>query len=374
MVLPFQIIKRDRGSHARSARLVTSHGPVDTPVFMPVGTQATVKAAPHELLEQLDAQIILVNSYHLYLRPGEELIRKLGGVHRFMSWKRPVLSDSGGYQVFSQKALTQVLEDGVRFRSHLDGSWHFLSPEKSVQIQAGLGSDIIMAFDECTNYPVSKQQARESMLRSMQWARRSKSAHHNPEQALFGIVQGGVFADLRKQSLEQICELDFQGLALGGLSVGEPKALMCQIVEELGPQMPEEKPRYVMGVGTPLDLVHCVKQGIDLFDCVLPTRGGRNGLLYTSEGKVNIKNARYRYDEQPVDPNCSCLVCRRYSRSYLRHLYVSGEILSAILNTLHNLHFYLRLMAEIRKCIGGKGLSELEKTLLSGYSKSSCRD
>ena len=374
MALPFQILERDRDSHARAARLLTPHGPVDTPVFMPVGTQATVKAVPHELLEQLDARIILVNSYHLYLRLGEELIRKLGGVHRFMSWKRPVLSDSGGYQVFSQRDLTQVLDDGVRFRSHLDGSWHFLSPEKSVQIQQSLGSDIIMALDECTDYPVSKQEARDSMLRSMQWARRSQSAHHNSRQALFGIVQGGVFTDLRKQSLEQICELDFQGLALGGLSVGEPKDLMYRIVEELGPQMPQEKPRYVMGVGTPLDLVHCVKQGIDLFDCVLPTRSGRNGLLYTSAGKVNIKNARYRDDEQPVDPDCSCPACRRYSRSYLRHLYVSGEILSAILNTLHNLHFYLRLMAKIRECIGGVGLSELEKSLLQGYGESSCRD
>lgn len=363
MALPFQILQRDSGSYARTGRLVTAHGPVDTPIFMPVGTQATVKAVPHEALEQLNAQMILVNSYHLYLRPGHELIRKLGGIHRFMSWRGSVLSDSGGYQVFSQRALTEVVEDGVGFRSHLDGSWHFLSPEKAVQIQEDLGSDIIMSFDECTRYPVSKQEARESMLRSLQWARRSKSAHHKPDQALFGIIQGGLFSDLRRHSLNQTCELDFQGFALGGLSVGEPKALMYEIVEEFGPQMPETKPRYVMGVGAPLDLVHCVKQGIDLFDCVLPTRSGRNGLLYTSRGKVNIKNARYRCDQQPVDPECCCPVCKRYSRSYLRHLYVSSEILSSILNTLHNLHFYLYLMAEIRKCIGENRLSELEKNL-----------
>ncbi|MFQ5928284.1 MAG: tRNA guanosine(34) transglycosylase Tgt [Acidobacteriota bacterium] len=369
MSVSFQVLARDEKTHARSGVLQTPHGDIETPVFVPVGTAGTVKAMPHELLEKLDARIILANTYHLYLRPGQEVIRRQGGLHRFMSWNRVILTDSGGYQVFSHQALRKITEEGVEFQSHLDGSYHFISPEKSIEIQQTLGSDIIMVFDECTPYPVTEYQARESMRRSVRWAQRCKSAYQGGRQALFGIVQGSVFFELRKESLERLCEIDFAGLALGGFSVGEPKLLMYEMIEHLNGLMPGNKPRYLMGVGTPLDLLSCVKQGMDMFDCVLPTRNARNGTLFTSVGRISIKNARYRDDEGPLDPNCKCLVCRRYSRSYLRHLYISGEIVSSILNTYHNVFFYLDFMRKIRNSIALNSLSELEERFREQYAE-----
>lgn len=370
MSFSFRVLARDQKTRARQGILQTAHGEIETPVFMPVGTAGTVKAIPQELLEELNIGLILANTYHLYLRPGEEVIKSQGGLHRFMSWKGPILTDSGGYQVFSHRALRKITEEGVQFQSHLDGSSHFLSPETSIQFQQILGSDIIMMFDECTPYPVGEREARESMLRSMRWAQRCKDVHHNPEQALFGIVQGSVFPQLRWESLDRLCEIDFPGLALGGFSVGEPRPLMYDLIEGLESLMPREKPRYVMGVGTPLDLLFCVKQGMDMFDCVLPTRNARNGTLFTSVGKVRIKNATYRHDEGPLDPHCQCLVCKRYSRSYLRHLYVSGEIVSSILNTYHNLYFYLDLMSRIRQSIALDSLTQLEESFREKYAES----
>ncbi len=365
----FRVLDQDEGTRARHGLLKTPHGDIETPVFMPVGTAATVKAMPHELLEQLDPPIILSNTYHLYLRPGQEVIRAHGGLHRFMSWSRPILTDSGGYQVFSHRALRKISEDGVAFRSHLDGSAHFFSPEEAVQVQQVLGADIIMVLDDCTPYPVSQQEAEESMLRSMRWAERCKRVHGSGKQVLFGIVQGSVFLELRKESLERLGEMDFQGLALGGFSVGEPRRLMYELIEHLNGLMQEDKPRYVMGVGTPQDLFFCVKQGMDMFDCVLPTRNARNGTLFTSLGPLKIKNARYRFDQEPVDPDCTCLVCRRYTRSYLRHLYISGEIVSSVLNTYHNLYFYLDLMRKIRQSIALNSLTELERKFQDRYAE-----
>lgn len=370
MSLVFRVEKRDPSSRARSGLLETVHGRVSTPVFMPVGTSGAVKALTHEHLEDLDVQLLLANTYHLYLRPGEEIIGQAGGLHRFIAWRRPLLTDSGGYQVFSHRELRRVLEEGVEFRSHLDGSLHFLSPEKSIRIQEVLGADIIMAFDECTPYPVSEWEARNSMHLSMRWARRSKEVHRRTDQALFGIIQGGVFWELRKESLERLCEIGFPGLAVGGLSVGEPKAVMYRLVERLGGLMPEALPRYLMGAGTPLDVVFAVRQGMDLFDCVLPTRNARNGTLFTWQGKVRIKNSRYRLDEAPLDPECGCFVCRRYSRAYLRHLFAGGEILASILNTYHNLYFYLDLLRKVRQSIALDSLGELERNLQERYTES----
>jgi len=339
---------------------------VETPIFMPVGTAGTVKAMPQEWLEELPAQIILSNTYHLYLRPGEEVIRHFGGLHRFMAWNRPILTDSGGYQVLSHRALRKISEEGVHFRSHLDGSLHFFSPERAIEMQQLLGADIIMAFDDCTAYPVTEKEAADSMRRSMRWAERCRRVHKDDSQVLFGIVQGSVFPELRRESVERLCALGFFGLALGGLSVGEPKRLTYEIVEQVSDYMPPG-PRYVMGVGTPLDLIECVKHGIDMFDCVLPTRNARNGTLYTSRGKISIKNNRYRLDENPVDPDCSCRVCARYSRAYLRHLYLSNEIVGSIFNTYHNLHFYLDVMARVRESISLNSFSEWERTFRERY-------
>lgn len=347
----------------------TLHGEVETPVFLPVGTAGAVKAAPNEFLEQMDARMILANTYHLYLRPGDDLIEGFGGLHRFMSWDRPILTDSGGYQVFSHRALREISEEGVSFQSHLDGSRHFISPEKSISIQQRLGADVIMAFDDCTPYPVTEAEAGASMLRSLRWAQRCRDVHQPERQALFGIVQGSVFLNLRNQSLEELVRMDFPGLALGGFSVGEPTLSMYELVQELAGRMPEDKPRYLMGVGTPVDLLFAVRCGIDMFDCVLPTRNARNGTLFTSLGKISIKNARYREDKGPLDPNCGCLVCRRYSRAYLRHLYVTGEIGSSILNTYHNLYFYLDLMRRIRESIALDSLNKLEEEVRVRYSE-----
>ena len=348
------------------------HGPVQTPVFMPVGTVASVKAVPQHLLEELGAQIILGNTYHLYLRPGHEAIRRMGGLHRFMSWTRPILTDSGGFQVFSLSGIRKISDEGVEFRSHLDGSKHFFSPEHSMDVQLALGSDIAMAFDECTEYPADYARARASLDLTLRWAARSKAhfdAHqhetpwaaaanaHHPAPAidpaatpsLFGIVQGGMYLDLRRESAERLVELDFPGYAIGGLSVGEPRERTREVIAATLPYLPADKPRYVMGVGYPDEIVEYANMGVDMMDCVLPTRAGRHGLLFTSEGRINIKNRKYAEDEGPLDPECSCLVCRRYSRAYLRHLFAAGEPLSATLNTLHNLAFYLGTMEKVRQ-------------------------
>lgn len=345
----FKVLAND--GHARAGRLQTFHGVIETPIFMPVGTKATVKSMTPEELKGMGAQVILGNTYHLHLRPGEDVVETLGGLHKFMNWHGPILTDSGGFQVFSLSDLNKVTEEGVEFRSHLDGSKHFLSPEKSMQIQMALGSDIIMAFDECLPHPSPKEKIIESMAMTRRWLERSKVAMTRKESLLFGIVQGGLDTELRMKSLEDITAVDLPGYALGGFSVGEPIHLMHQLVKIVGPQMPKDKPRYLMGVGTPLDLILCVDSGIDMFDCVMPTRVARNGNLFTWSGKVSIKRVEYKTDSSPLDPECSCYTCANYSKAYLRHLFLSGEILSARLNTIHNLHFYLDLMSKARSSI-----------------------
>lgn len=364
----FEVLHKDARTGARRCVLHTPHGDIQTPVFMPVGTAAAVKAMPTESLEALDTRIILGNTYHLYLRPGHERIERLGGLHRFMSWNRAILTDSGGYQVFSHRELRDITEEGVQFRSHVDGSKNFFTPEKAIEIQRSLGSDIAMVFDDCTPYPSGYADAEDSMELSMRWAKRCKDQwrqHEDDGRALFGIVQGSVYPDLRKRSVEALNELDFSGIALGGLSVGEPKNLMYETVEATVPGIPWDKPRYLMGVGTPEDLIRCIALGIDMFDCVLPTRNARNGYLFTSQGRVLIKNAAYAEDQGPLDPNCSCSTCRRYSRAYLRHLFLTGEHLYAVYGTLHNLTFYLDMMNKIRQAIDldflGNWLGLMEK-------------
>jgi len=385
-------IEKISGS-ARLGRLTTPHGKIETPVFMPVGTVASVKGVTQETLEQLGAQIILGNTYHLYLRPGVETVRRMGGLHRFMSWPRAILTDSGGFQVFSLNELRKVTEDGVTFRSHLDGSAHVFTPESAIDVQIGLGADIIMAFDECTEYPADRERVRASMEMTARWAARCKkyfedhkdqslvgsaptTQSDNPgtdmppvsersrqvsaancqpasdkSQLLFGIVQGGMDRELRKESAERTIEIGFPGYAIGGLSVGEPRALTREIVESTLEHLPKDKPRYLMGVGTPEEIVEYASLGVDMMDCVLPTRAARHGLLFTSEGRISIKQARYAQDAEPLDSNCACSVCRRYSRAYLRHLYASNELLAQVLNSVHNLSFYLDTMQRVRHSI-----------------------
>jgi queuine tRNA-ribosyltransferase len=348
----------------RRGRMHLAHRTVETPVFMPVGTQGTVKAATQDVLEALGAEIILGNTYHLYLRPGHEAIRRMGGLHRFISWPRALLTDSGGFQVFSLSALRKVTDEGVSFRSHLDGSSHFFTPEHSIDVQIALGADICMAFDECTEYPASRSRAEESLRLTMAWARRSLdqfNAHRHEvpwheefggrTQCLFGIVQGGVFRDLRRESAERLVEMDFDGYAIGGLSVGEPRELTLEMIAEVLTLLPADKPRYLMGVGYPDEIEQYARMGVEMMDCVLPTRAARHGLLFTSEGRLNIKANRYAEDQGPPDPACGCMVCRRYSRAYLRHLMRSGEALSATLNTIHNLAYYLGIMERVRKSL-----------------------
>ena len=350
----FEVLHKDSGTNARRGVLHTRHGDVQTPVFMPVGTAGAVKALPLESLESLDARIILANTYHLFLRPGHERIEKLGGLHRFMSWNGAVLTDSGGFQVFSHRELCRISEEGVEFRSHLDGSKNFISPEKAIDIQRSLGSDIAMVFDDCTPYPCGYTDAESSMELSMRWAARCRqhwSYNDDGTHGLFGIVQGGVYPDLRKRSAEALAEMDFPGTAIGGLSVGEPKDLMGEIMESTLPLLPWDRPRYLMGVGTPEDLIRGIAMGVDMFDCVLPTRNARNGSLFTSQGRILIKNAAYAEDQGPLDPECSCPTCRRFSRAYLRHLFMAGEYVSAFYNTVHNLTFYLDMMRKIREAI-----------------------
>jgi queuine tRNA-ribosyltransferase len=359
MGFPFEHLKTDP-SGARLGRLETPHGVIDTPAFMPVGTAGTVKGLTQQTLEELGVQILLGNTYHLFLRPGHELIRQQGGLHQFMAWPRAILTDSGGYQVFSLADLRKVTDEGVRFRSHLDGAEHFLTPEKAVEIQLALGADILMVLDECIEYPASHERAAAAAARTQDWARRSldfflanraSAAIGDPRQMLFGIVQGNTYADLRRESADQIVELDFAGYAIGGLAVGEPPALTREMTAEVTARLPADRPRYLMGVGFPEDILDAVANGIDMMDCVLPTRNARNGCLFTRRGRLVIKNARYASDPRPVDESCECPVCRRYSRAYLRHLFMANEILGAVLNTHHNLYFYLELMRQIRSAI-----------------------
>jgi len=347
----FSLEHTDGASRARLGRIRTDHGEIRTPVFMPVGTQGTVKSLTPEDLREIGAEVVLANTYHLYLRPGHERIRRLGGLHRFMHWEYPILTDSGGYQVFSLGALRKISAEGVSFRSHLDGSSHFLTPELAMEIQEGLGSDMAMCLDECTPYPVTLEGARRSLELTREWARRCRRAHHSESQALFGIVQGSIFPDLRRESAEGIMEIGFDGYALGGLSVGEPAGERLAVIETTLPLLPVDRPRYLMGLGTPEDLVEGVARGADLFDCVLPTRNARNGMLFTRKGRMIIKNAVYADDPRPVDPECLCYTCRNYSRAYLRHLYLAKELLSYRLNTWHNLHYFMELLRDIRQAV-----------------------
>ena len=352
MGFSFEIIKEDQGSFRRLGKITTPHGEIQTPVFMPVGTQATVKAlTPEEVAGQIRAEVILCNTYHLYLRPGHEVIQRLGGLHRFMNWQRPVLTDSGGFQIYSLSALRKISDEGAVFQSHLDGSTHFLTPERAIEIQQALGADIIMCLDECISYPATLEEAAAAADRTTVWAGRCRESHRTEGQALFGIVQGGMHKALREKSACALQQIGFDGYALGGLSVGESTEMMLDIVEHAVPLLPENRPRYLMGVGKPADLVECVGRGIDMFDCVLPTRNARNGMLFTRNGNVIIKNARYQDDERPLDEQCACYTCRNYSRAYLRHLYMAKEILSYRLNTLHNLFYFTTLLEGLRDAL-----------------------
>jgi len=355
--------------HARRATLTTAHGDIQTPVFMAVGTKATVKAMTVEELKDCGTQVVLGNTYHLHLRPGEELIEKLGGLHQFMRWNGPILTDSGGFQVFSLSKLRTLTEKGVEFRSHLDGSKYFISPEKSMQIQMALGSDIIMAFDECLEYPADDKRIIENTDLTHRWLLRSKQAMTRSESLLFGIVQGGLSQKHREYSLEKITSVDLPGYALGGFSVGEPIHMMHDLVKVIAPQMPANKPRYLMGVGTPTDLILSIDSGVDMFDCVMPTRVARNGTLYTWQGKVSIKRAEYREDSSPLDPDCDCYTCLNYSKAYLRHLFLAGEILGARLNTIHNIHFYMSLMKKSREAIEKSQWDEFRDNCLTRFVK-----
>jgi queuine tRNA-ribosyltransferase len=370
----FEVTKTDP-TGARRGVLNTPHGAVQTPFFMPVGTQASVKGLRNEALEELGAEIILSNTYHLYLRPGHEAVRKLGGLHKFMSWPRAILTDSGGFQVFSLSELRKVTDEGVRFRSHLDGSEHMLTPERAAEIQLALGSDIAMVLDECIETPAPRDKAEAAVARTTKWAGRARKyfleqASRNGELAQwqFGIVQGATFADLRRTSAQQLLEIDFPGYAVGGLAVGEPHSLTCEMTGEVTALLPRDRPRYLMGVGKPEQIADYVALGIDMMDCVLPTRAARHACLYTSEGRVLIKGARYAADERPIDPNCSCSVCRRYTRAYLRHLFAAGELTAAILATHHNVHFYLDLMRQIREAIEFGNLANFSSEMHARYA------
>ncbi|MDE0466255.1 MAG: tRNA guanosine(34) transglycosylase Tgt [Candidatus Poribacteria bacterium] len=349
---PYTLIHQDRNSAARVGKVQTAHGTVNTPIFMPVGTRGTVKACtPETLSEQIRAEIILANTYHLYLRPGHEIVQETGGLHSFMGWHRPILTDSGGFQVFSLGPLRTITEEGVAFRSTIDGTEHFISPERSIEIQNALGADVIMAFDECPALPNEYTYLKNSMEMTLRWAARCKEAHRHPDQLLFGIVQGGMERDLRQASVDATVSIGFPGYAIGGLSVGEEKDLMYETLAYVAPLLPEDKPRYLMGVGTPEDLVYGVRCGIDMFDCVMPTRNARNGSLFTTAGIIRIRNSKYKRDFSPLDPECTCYTCRNFTRAYLRHLHIENEILGSQLHTLHNLHFYVSLMRGIRRAI-----------------------
>ncbi|UCD85285.1 MAG: tRNA guanosine(34) transglycosylase Tgt [Deltaproteobacteria bacterium] len=360
----FELVKKEANTQARLGRLKTPHGEVKTPVFMPVGTQATVKSLTPEDLKDIGAEMVLANTYHLYLRPGVDIIKDLGGLHCFMNWEMPLLTDSGGFQIYSLGELSKIGEEGFTFKSPFDGSEHFLSPEDVMDIQEKLGADIIMTLDECTSYPASYDYTLNSLELTTRWAGRCKQAKSREDQALFGIIQGGMFPELRRRSAEQIVGIGFDGYGIGGLSVGETKSMMWEMLESTLPFLPEDQPRYLMGLGKPEDLVEAVSRGVDMFDCVLPTRNARNGSLFTSEGKVVIKNSEYTRDGAPLDPNCECYTCRNYTRAYLRHLFMAQEILSARLNTIHNLYYYIELIGQIREAIGEDRLPQFQEELM----------
>jgi len=368
----FEILATDPAG-ARLGRLTTPHGVIETPAFMPVGTAATVKGQTQQDLEDLGVQILLSNTYHLYLRPGHEVIRGMGGLHQFMSWPRPILTDSGGFQVFSLSSLRKVADEGATFRSHLDGSEHFISPEKSLEIQIALGADIAMVLDECIEAPSSELRTREAATRTLNWARRSQDyfarCGNRERQMLFGIVQGGVHPALRRENADALVDLDFHGYAIGGLAVGESHDVTCEIASIAASRLPVERPRYLMGVGKPEQITDYVTLGVDMMDCVLPTRSARHGCLFTADGRLLIRNARYANDPRPIDEKCECAVCSRYSRAYLRHLYSTGEFLSIILNTHHNLHFYLDMMKRIREAIRFGKLERLRSDLQARFSQ-----
>ncbi|HLG22718.1 MAG TPA: tRNA guanosine(34) transglycosylase Tgt [Candidatus Manganitrophaceae bacterium] len=357
----FTVLSTLESAPARLGLLRTPHGEIRTPAFSPVGTVGSVKGMTPDDLVSLGAEMILCNAYHLYLRPGHAFIAKRKGIHPFIGWDRPILTDSGGYQVFSLNLLSKVNEEGVLFQSHIDGSRHFLTPEKSIEIQEALGADIIMAFDECLSYPSDYAKTAASLDRTLGWARRSKEARRRKDQCLYGIIQGGFYDDLRQKGVEGLLEIGFDGYAVGGLSVGEPQEKMLQILENVVPKIPAPFPRYLMGVGTPEDLVEGVLRGIDLFDCVLPTRHARTGSLFTRRGAIHIKNAQYTEDDRPLDPDCGCYTCRRFSRAYLRHLFMAKELLAIRLNTLHNLYYYLTLMKRLRRAIEEDALESFRK-------------
>jgi queuine tRNA-ribosyltransferase len=368
LAVRYELIKTCKQTGARLGRLHTPHGTIDTPVFMPVGTQATVKTMSPEELKEMGSGIILSNTYHLFLRPGHEIVKEAGGLHGFMNWDRAILTDSGGFQVFSLSDLRKVEEEGVSFRSHLSGQPLFISPEKSMEIQNALGADIIMAFDECPPYPAERRYVRDSMDRTHRWLKRCVEAHQCPEdQALFGIVQGGMYKDLRQESAKQITSVELPGYAIGGLSVGEPKDLMYEMLELTTPLLPQNKPRYLMGVGSPDALVEGVIRGVDMFDCVLPTRIARNGTTMTSQGRVVVRNAKYARDFTPLDPECDCYTCRNYSRAYLRHLIKADETFGIRLTTYHNLYFLLRLMEQVRQAILEDRLQDFRDAFFEKY-------
>ena len=365
----YELLHECKQTGARRGVIHTPHGDIQTPIFMPVGTQATVKSmTPEELKEEVKAQIILSNTYHLYLRPGQEIVKEAGGLHKFMNWDKPILTDSGGFQVFSLGPLRKITEEGVTFKSHLDGSKHFISPEKAMEIQNALGSDIMMAFDECAPYPADREYVKNSLERTTRWLQRCKDAHKNTEnQALFGIIQGGMYKDLREQSAKEVTAIDLPGYAIGGLSVGEPKPLMYEVLEYTTPLMPVDKPRYLMGVGSPDDLIEGVIRGVDMFDCVLPTRIARNGTAMTSQGKVVVRNAAYAKDFTPLDPECDCYCCKNYTKAYIRHLVKANEILAARLITTHNLRFLLKLMEQVRQAIREDRLLDFREEFFTKY-------
>lgn len=367
MAIRFTVEYKSKTTQGRIGKLITPHGEIDTPVFMPVGTQATVKAmAPWEL-EALGAQIILSNTYHLYLRPGHELVKQAGGLHSFMSWPHSILTDSGGFQVFSLSDLREITEEGVWFRSHLDGSKHFFTPEKSMEIQMALGADIVMCFDECVPYPADYDYTRKSMEMTTRWAKRCKESMTNSQQSLFGIVQGGMYEDLRVASAQSIVDIGFDGYAVGGLSVGEPKELMYEMLEVTVPHLPEDKPRYLMGVGSPDCLLEAVERGIDMFDCVLPTRLGRHGTVYTRDGSLTIRNETYAKDFRPIEEDCDCPACQHFTRAYIRHLIKANEILGVRLTTIHNIRFLIRLMEDIRTALRQERFRQFKEEFLARY-------
>jgi queuine tRNA-ribosyltransferase len=364
----FNIIARSTTSRARAGVMQTTHGTIETPVFMPVGTLGSVKSLSPEELKVAGARIILGNTYHLYLRPGCEVIRRFSGLHRFMNWDGPILTDSGGFQVFSLAKLAKVTDQGVAFQSHIDGSSHLLTPEKAIEVQTCLDSDIIMCLDECIQYPAGRKEAQNALKKTARWAARCKQAwrqNKNGHNALFGIVQGGMFKDLREMSVETLVDISFSGYALGGLSVGEPADVMLDVAEFTLPKLPYNTPKYVMGVGTPQNLVELIALGADMFDCVLPTRNARNGQLFTPNGNLNISNSRFSHDTEPVQSECGCYTCRNYSRAYLRHLYMARELLAFRLNTIHNVHFFINLMQQIRSSILTDSFDDFKKEFYS---------